>query len=179
MGRRSFMRARRARRSTPRAPALDTRAPGPWCCSDASTDFSPLIRGRAPARSAPAVEVTYHRSVDPRRAQVVVTRRLTAILVPVITAAIALTLVADERRVAQSAVTEATCPVSLQTLIDETPTGGTLDVAGCVYRETVIVSRPMTIDGSGAVIDGRDASGNIVRAQWMKITTSDVTVRGF
>ena len=91
----------------------------------------------------------------------------------------AFTLVADEQRPAQSALIEATCPVSLQTLIDETPSGGTLDVPGCVYRETVTVSRPMTIDGAGAVIDGRDTSGNVVRAQWMKITASDVTVRGF
>jgi len=107
-----------------------------------------------------------------------VKRWLPVFLVPVITAAIALVLVADGQRASESAVAETTCPVSLQTLIDATPSGATLDVPGCVYRETVTVSRPMTINGAGAVIDGRDTSGRVVRAQWMRITASDVTVRG-
>ena len=98
---------------------------------------------------------------------------------PVITAAIALTFVADAQAPHRSAAIESSCPVSLQSLIDSTPTGGTLDVPACVYRETVTISRPITINGYGAVIDGRDAAGSVVRQQWMKVNASDVTVRGF
>jgi parallel beta-helix repeat protein len=37
----------------------------------------------------------------------------------------------------------------------------------------------MVINGYGAVIDGRDTDGNVVRRQWMLVGASDVTVRGF
>jgi nitrous oxidase accessory protein NosD len=71
------------------------------------------------------------------------------------------------------------CGVSLQSLISFTPTGGTLVVPTCVYRESVTINRPMTVIGNGAVIDGRDASGAIVRTTWMIIDADDVTIDGF
>jgi nitrous oxidase accessory protein NosD len=37
----------------------------------------------------------------------------------------------------------------------------------------------MIVNGYGAVIDGRDEDGKIVRPQWMVVAASDVTVRGF
>ena len=73
----------------------------------------------------------------------------------------------------------ATCGTSLQTLINDTPTGGTLAVPDCLYRESVTVTRPMTIDGTGATIDGRDAAGTPVRQRWLFVSANDVTVRGF
>ena len=73
----------------------------------------------------------------------------------------------------------ATCGTSLQTLINSTPTGGTLNVPACLYRESVTVARPMTIDGTGATIDGRDPAGTPVRQRWLFVSASDVTVRGF
>ncbi len=73
----------------------------------------------------------------------------------------------------------ATCGTSLQTLINGTPTGGTLAVPDCLYRESVTVTRPMTIDGTGATIDGRDAAGTPVRQRWLFVSANDVTVRGF
>src|SRR6185369_15300721 len=71
-----------------------------------------------------------------------------------------------------------TCGTSLQTLINNTPTGGTLTVPACVYRETVTISRAITVNGYGAVIDGRDSTGTPVRSQWLYVSASDVTVRG-
>jgi hypothetical protein len=36
----------------------------------------------------------------------------------------------------------------------------------------------MTVNAYGAVIDGRDPSGNLVRSTWLKVSANDVTVRG-
>jgi nitrous oxidase accessory protein NosD len=111
--------------------------------------------------------------------------RKSVILVPIVTTAFALILTADVGAPRRSTVVEAAptdppaCTSSLQTLIDATPTAGTLDVPACLFRETVTISRPMTINGYGSVIDGRDAAGNVVRKQWMLVDASDVTVRGF
>ncbi|HEY7940841.1 MAG TPA: right-handed parallel beta-helix repeat-containing protein [Candidatus Limnocylindrales bacterium] len=71
------------------------------------------------------------------------------------------------------------CRISLQGLIDAAPSGSTLIVPACVYRESVTVSKPLTISGKGAVIDGRNSSGSVVRSSWMRITSSNVTVTGF
>lgn len=82
-------------------------------------------------------------------------------------------------RAATPAATGAACDSSLQELIDQAAAGSDLVVPPCVYRESVTVDKPMTIDGTGATIDGRDASGTVVRDAWMTIAASDVTVRGF
>jgi len=71
------------------------------------------------------------------------------------------------------------CRISLQGLIDAAPAGSTLIVPACVYRESVTVNKPLTISGKGAVIDGRNSSGSVVRSSWMVITSSNVTVTGF
>jgi len=54
-----------------------------------------------------------------------------------------------------------------------------LTVPACVYRETVTISRAMTVNGYGSVIDGRDTAGNLVRSTWLYVSANDVTVRGF
>lgn len=72
-----------------------------------------------------------------------------------------------------------TITASLQSLIDATTTGGTLNVPAGIYRESVTVSRAMTINGAGAVIDGRNSGGTIVRNEWMHISANDVTITGF
>jgi nitrous oxidase accessory protein NosD len=73
----------------------------------------------------------------------------------------------------------ASCSTSLQALIDATPTGGTLFVPACTYRESVVVRRAMTLVTAGAVLDGRDPAGTLVRTSWMLIDADDVTVDGF
>jgi hypothetical protein len=73
----------------------------------------------------------------------------------------------------------ASCGTSLQSLINAAPSGSVLTVPACVYRESVTVSKPLTINGYGAVIDGRDVSGAVVRNTWMLIDADGVTVAGF
>lgn len=70
---------------------------------------------------------------------------------------------------------EAACSASLQSLIDSTPTNGTLDLATCVYREAAAVDRPMTIVGR----EGSGISGADVWTSWTRaggIWTSDLVV---
>lgn len=66
----------------------------------------------------------------------------------------------------------AACPASLQGAINATPTGGTLRLGACTFHEAVTVTRAMTISGP-AVIDGDN-----VRASWMSVTASSVTIDG-
>ncbi|HXR26673.1 MAG TPA: right-handed parallel beta-helix repeat-containing protein [Candidatus Baltobacteraceae bacterium] len=80
---------------------------------------------------------------------------------------------------AAASATAGACDTTLQGLIDHAAAGSALVVPPCVYRESVTVDKPLTIDGTGATIDGRDASGAVVRDTWMTIAASDVTVRGF
>lgn len=68
---------------------------------------------------------------------------------------------------------------SLQELIDATPSGSVLNVSPCVYREAVVIDRPMTVRGYGATISGQDESGETVRDVWLTVAASDVTVEGF
>jgi Right handed beta helix region len=64
----------------------------------------------------------------------------------------------------------------LQSAINATPTGGTLDVSGCLFRESVTIAKPMTL--KGGVIDGRNTAGTVVRQYWLLIDADDVTVDG-
>ncbi len=80
---------------------------------------------------------------------------------------------------ALAASASGSCPGSLQALVDAAPAGSTLIVPPCVYRETVTVSKPLTIEGAGATIDGRDENGTVRRDTWMMIEASNVTVSGF
>ena len=68
--------------------------------------------------------------------------------------------------------TASPCPASLQTAINNPPTGGTLRLGACTFLESVTVNRAMTIVGP-AVIDG----GN-VRTTWMTVAAAGVTVDG-
>lgn len=53
---------------------------------------------------------------------------------------------------------KSTCAESLQALVDQTPAGGKLSVADtCVFREEVILAKPITLEGNGvAEIRGSD-----------------------
>ncbi len=41
------------------------------------------------------------------------------------------------------------------------------------------IRKPITLNGYGAIIDGRDTAGNLVRSTWLSVAANDVTVRGF
>lgn len=69
---------------------------------------------------------------------------------------------------------------SIQAAVDAAAPGATVTIPPGIYRETVTIGKPLTLVGEpGAVIDGRDAAGNVVRERWMRIASNDVTVRGF
>jgi nitrous oxidase accessory protein NosD len=52
----------------------------------------------------------------------------------------------------------ATCDVRLQSLIDAAPAGSLLQVPACLYTESVVINKPLTLDGQGqAEIRGADA----------------------
>jgi parallel beta-helix repeat protein len=56
-----------------------------------------------------------------------------------------------------SPVAAATCTDSLQSKIDATPSGGTVVADPCIYRETVTIDKPLTIEGQeGTEIRGSD-----------------------
>jgi parallel beta-helix repeat protein len=56
-----------------------------------------------------------------------------------------------------TAVSELDCAETLQSLVDAAATGATLIVPACIYRETVRITRPMTLVGQpGAEIRGSD-----------------------
>lgn len=63
---------------------------------------------------------------------------------------------------------------TLQAAIDATPNGGTLNVPAGTYRETITIRKPITINATGAVIDGQNS-----RAKGLIIQASNVTVTGF
>jgi Right handed beta helix region/Carbohydrate binding module (family 6) len=49
------------------------------------------------------------------------------------------------------------CGAPLQGLVDAAPAGATIDVPACVFRETVVITRPVTLNGAGvAEIRGSD-----------------------
>jgi parallel beta-helix repeat protein len=68
---------------------------------------------------------------------------------------------------------------TIQAAVDAAPAGATITVPPGVYRESVRIAKPLTLNGYGAIIDGRDAAGNLVRATWLSVSANDVTVRGF
>jgi len=56
------------------------------------------------------------------------------------------------------------CASSLQALVDRTPAGGAAYAPACIYRETVTISKPLTLTAQpGAEIRGSD-----VWSQWMR-----------
>lgn len=66
------------------------------------------------------------------------------------------------------------CPASLQELVDRATAGATLDVPDCVFRETVQITKPLTLVTSGAKIDGEGT-----RTYGFVVGADDVTLDGF
>jgi len=73
----------------------------------------------------------------------------------------------------------ASCPASLQALVDTAPAGAVVTAPACTYRETVTIGKPLTLRGYGATISGKDTAGTTARAAWVIVNASDVTVEGF
>lgn len=72
-----------------------------------------------------------------------------------------------------ASVAAASCPSSLQALIDATPSGGTLTVPPCVFRQSVEIRRPITLHASGATVDGENT-----RTTGVTVFADDVTIDG-
>jgi hypothetical protein len=74
------------------------------------------------------------------------------------------TALSDERIKAHFAAgggVVATCSGSLQALIDAAPAGSVLTVPPCLYRESIVIRKPLTLDGQGqAEIRGSDVWTN-------------------
>lgn len=66
----------------------------------------------------------------------------------------------------------ATCPVSLQAAINAMSPGGTLDVTGCTFTESVTISTD-NITIIGGTIDGQN-----LRTRWADVSGDDVTLDG-
>lgn len=55
------------------------------------------------------------------------------------------------------AASQSICAVPLQTLVDAAPAGSTVNVPPCLYRETIRISKPLTLEGQGrAELRGSD-----------------------
>jgi parallel beta-helix repeat protein len=72
-----------------------------------------------------------------------------------------------------STAAAASCPASLQALIDGTPSGGTLTAPPCTYRESITIRRALTLHAAGATIDGENT-----RTRGVTVTGNDVTIDG-
>jgi len=66
------------------------------------------------------------------------------------------------------------CPASLQELVDRASAGATLNVPDCVFRETVKITKPLTLVTSGAKVDGEGT-----RTYGFVVGANDVTLDGF
>lgn len=79
-----------------------------------------------------------------------------------------LTLAAGDAGASGAAETDApkpTCAGSLQAKIDNAVPGATVDLAGgCIYRESVVIDKPLTLQGSGA----GEIRGSDVWEDWNK-----------
>ena len=74
------------------------------------------------------------------------------------------------------------CPARLQRLVDAAAPGALVEAPACVYRETVTITKPLTLRGRpGAVISGAadDEHETWVRPAWVVVRADDVTVEGF
>lgn len=63
---------------------------------------------------------------------------------------------------------------SLQALVNAAPSGSTLNVAACTYRETVTINKPLTLITVGGIVDGQG-----VRTYGFVVGANDVTIDGF
>ena len=71
------------------------------------------------------------------------------------------------------AATVNACPSSMQTLINNAASGGTVTIPACTFHQSVTISKPLTLNATGAVIDGDG-----VRSTGLVILANDVTVTG-
>lgn len=72
---------------------------------------------------------------------------------------------------------EASHGPSLQALVDATPAGGTLTPPPGVYAGPVVIAKPMTLDGAGAVTIDNGGHGTVVLVQGNGITVQGLTLR--
>jgi nitrous oxidase accessory protein len=76
-----------------------------------------------------------------------------------------------------AAAQESADAVDLQTLIDATPTGGTLTLEPGIYRGGVTISRPMTLAGVGwPIVDG-GGNGTVILVEAPDVTVRDLVIR--
>ena len=69
---------------------------------------------------------------------------------------------------------------SIQQLVDDAASGATVTVPAGIYRETVTITKPITLVAEpGAEIRGDDEQGNVVRENWIVGRASNVTIDGF
>jgi hypothetical protein len=68
----------------------------------------------------------------------------------------------------------ATCPASLQSVVDAAAAGATVTAPACTYRETITITKPITLVTAGGKIDGQGS-----RKYAFVVKTNDVTIDGF
>jgi nitrous oxidase accessory protein NosD len=71
--------------------------------------------------------------------------------------------------------TPSACASSIQALVNAAPSGSTVTVPPCAYREKVTIAKPLTLSGYGATILGDPATAD----HWVLVLSDDVTVEGF
>lgn len=62
---------------------------------------------------------------------------------------------------------------SLQAMVNAAPAGSTITVPACVYHERVRITKPLTINATGAVVDG-----DSIRDTGVVVVADDVTING-
>ena len=65
---------------------------------------------------------------------------------------------------AEPAGAASTCTESLQALIDAAPPGGVVNAAPCIYRERIVIDKPLTLIGQ----EGTEIRGSDVFTSWHK-----------
>jgi nitrous oxidase accessory protein len=74
---------------------------------------------------------------------------------------------------ASEAPSAAAATIRLQKLIDDTPPGGTVTPPPGHYRESLVIRKPITLDGRGQVVVDAGGSGSVIR-----LLTDDATLTG-
>lgn len=67
----------------------------------------------------------------------------------------------------------ATCTTTLQSMIDNAPSGSTLTVPDCIFREIVSIKKPLTLDGQGKA----EIRGSDIWTSWTKNGTTWVSTK--
>lgn len=72
----------------------------------------------------------------------------------------------------------ASCPPSLQSAIDATPAGGTLDVTGCAFTGSVTIRRAITLRGGSLTLGATGAWSTNVGVDADGVTIDGLRIRG-